>query len=821
MSCDNFADYVAKLGTHKNRVAVIKRPFIKTERLSFRELQDGARQTANFLRAAGVVDGDRVMVVADNSPEWIELFLGTQLIGAILVPVDVGSSLQVVLRYVADTEPKLIFRSRSRHSELSELFRTYLMETLHEAISEFPRSSPGSPPAADPAALIVFTSGTTAAPKGVLLTQKNLLSNVSGILDRIKISADWRLLSVLPLSHMYELTGSLAALSSGACIFYPPRVTPSSIAAALSDYQITTMLAIPQLLVLMLERIERTVGEKHLGGAYLAASKIAGHLPFWLRRLLFISVHSRLGGKLDLVVTGGAPMPVEVANAWEAMGVRIVQGYGLTETSPILTVNGLTHRRMDSPGKALFNVELRIDEEREIQARGPNVFGGYWRDPTATQAAFTSDGWFRTGDVGEMREGWLYIRGRLKSAIVLSSGLKVFPEDIELVSSRSPTLSSMCVVGERRPEGEAVVAVVSSERPDQEITAAIAEVNAQLESYQHVSSWRRWPYHDFPRTRLLKIDRRKVQDWLNANLPEAPETPKEEVVEDSLVRMIRLSLGDSHSQFGESDRLSDIGLDSLRRLTLGALIEENLGITVAEEMITESTTVSELRKALNEGGRVEVQLTLPRWPFNPWVRTVGNGVREVLVRGLLRIWVEMRVEGMERLKDLRRPAIFIFNHTDDFDGPVIYQAMPHRIRKRLTVAAADDVLREHKFLAFIIRFCFAGFNLSRKEPYMPSLEYVGQMMDAGWSVVLSPEGSLSKTGELQPFKSGIGLLAVELGVPIVPLKTVGLSGTVPLHAKWPKKHSKVVVHVGPPVTFGPKERYDEVASRLHQIMEML
>ncbi len=242
---------------------------------------------------------------------------------------------------------------------------------------------------------------------------------------------------------------------------------------------------------------------------------------------------------------------------------------------------------------------------------------------------------------------------------------------------------------------------------------------------------------------------------------------------------------------------------------------------IHEEMITESTTVSELRKALNEGGRVEVQLSLPRWPFNPWVRTVGNGVREVLVRGLLRIWVEMRVEGMERLKDLRRPAIFIFNHTDDFDGPVIYQAMPHRIRKRLTVAAADDVLREHKFLAFIIRFCFAGFNLSRKEPYMPSLEYVGQMMDAGWSVVLSPEGSLSKTGELQPFKSGIGLLAVELGVPIVPIKTVGLSGTVPLHAKWPKKHSKVVVHVGPPVTFGPKERYDEVASRLHQIMEML
>lgn len=821
MSCDNFADYVAKLGAHKNRVAVTTRPFIKTERLSFGELQDRARQTAHFLRAAGMGAGDRVMAVADNSPEWMELFLGTQLIGAILVPVDAGSSLQVVLRCVADTEPKLIFRSRSRRPELSNLFRTYVLETLHEAIAKFPPSSLESSPDADSAALIVFTSGTTAAPKGVLLTQKNLLANISGIVDRIEIEADWRLLSVLPLSHMYELTGSLAVLSSGASIFYLSRVTPSSIAAALRDYQITTMLAIPQLLVLLLERIERAVMEEHLGAAYSAASKIAVRLPFRLRRLLFRSIHSRLGGKLDLVVTGGAPMPVEVANAWEAMGVRIVQGYGLTETSPILTVNGLTHRRMDSPGKALFNVQLRIDEEGEIQAKGPNVFGGYWHNPTATQGAFTADGWFRTGDVGELEEGWLYIRGRLKSAIALSSGLKVFPEDIELVSSRSPILSSMCVVGERRPEGEAVVAVVSSERSDQEITGAIAEVNAQLESYQHVSSWRRWPYDDFPRTRLLKIDRRKVQDWLNSTLLEAPEAPPEEVVEDPLVKMIRLSLGEPHAQFGESDRLSDIGLDSLRRLTLGALIEENLGTTVAEEMITQSTTVSELRKAVSEGGQVEVQRPVPRWPFNPWVRVVGNGVREVLVRGLLRIWVEMHTEGKERLKDLSLPAIFIFNHTDDFDGPVIYQAIPRRIRKRLTVAAADDVLREHKFLAFVIRLCFAGFNLSRKEPYMPSLEYVGQMIDAGWSVVLSPEGSLSKTGELQPFKSGVGLLAVELGVPIVPIKTVGLSGTVPLHAKWPKKHSKVVVHIGQPATFGPGERYDEVASRLHHIMEML
>ena len=822
MNCGDFADYVANLGTFKSRLALSIRPFIKTERLTYEELQERVYQTAHFLASKGVGSGDRIMVIATNSPEWMELFLGTQLIGALLVTVDAASSLATVLRFIEETQPKLVFRSRHLHPDLSHQVTTYAVDGLRALIDQYPRTAPDIAINGESPGLIVFTSGTTADPKGVVLTQNNLLANISGIRRTIDISADWRLLSVLPLSHMYELTGSLAVLSDGASIYYLSRVTPLAIATALREYRITTLLAIPQLLVLLLERIEHTVAEEHKAWLFNAASKIAGFMPFPMRRLLYGGVHSRLGGHLTLIVTGGAPIPIEVASAWENMGVRIVQGYGLTETSPILTVNGLKKRMLNSPGRPLFNVQLRIADNGEIQAKGPSVFGGYWHNPEATEAAFTADGWFKTGDVGRLKDGWLYIQGRLKFAIVLSSGLKVFPEDVELVASKNSVLDAVCVVGEPQADGESVLAVVTSNKSDEEVDKAIAEVNAHLESFQHIAKWRRWPNGDFPRTRLLKVDRRRVQEWANSSVSEV-KTKTSSIVgkRDPLLDVIRLSLGKPNAEIGEADRLSDIGLDSLRRLTLIALTEEYLGISVAEQNVTPTTTISDLRKLLCEGSRTEVSRPLPTWPFKPWVRLVGNGLRETIIRALLRIWVKMDVEGQDNLQDLELPAIFIFNHTDDFDGPVIYQAIPHPIRKKLAVAAADDVLHKHRILALVIRLFYAGFNLSRSEPYMPSLEYISQIMDDGWSVVLSPEGSISTNGELQPFKSGVGLLAVELGVPVVPIKTIGLCGTLPLHAKWPKSHSHVKVRVGQPIKFGNDGSYDEVTEKLHQRMLML
>jgi long-chain acyl-CoA synthetase len=820
VSVRTFRDYVDNLSRFGDNLALTSRSFLKVKRLSHRELGDAAYRVAKYLSSIGVKRGDRVMVVAPNCPEWVELLLGTVLLGAVLVPVDAASSEDRVLRFAKETTPNVLFVSRNLRLEGSQCEMHFLDELDEVAANEVhARLDVELDP--DMAAVIVFTSGTTADPKGVVLTHGNILSNIDGILGRIQVGEDWRFISVLPLSHMYEMSATLASLSCGASIFYMPRVTPRAIVESLDQFEINTILAIPQLLTIMLERIEREVEEQGKTKLFAAIGRLSDQFPFFLRRHLFFSVHSQLGGHLRLVVTGGAPIPPEVGKAWERFGVRLVQGYGLTETSPILTCNALEDRRLDSAGRALDNVELRIGTDGEIQAKGPSVFSGYWQNDEATKAAFTHDGWFRTGDVGRIEDGWLRIQGRLKFVIVRSSGLKVFPEDVEVVADDEPALPGICIVGDRSEKDESVVAVVVADGSDDDLNQAIARVNTKLEAFQHIDSWRRWPDGDFPRTRLLKIDRRQVQDWVNAVTPVTKEEQPVIVGEDQVMHIIRLSLDDPSAAVRDSDRLDDLGLDSLRRLMAVSLLEEQLGVSISDEAVTPETTVGELRMLASADAVGVAAKSPPRWPYWRPVRVLGDAFREGVVDSFVRIWVHTEVEGREHLGALSGPALFIFNHSDDFDAPVVYRALPRPLRSHLAVATAADVIVAHRLLGLIARLCFAGFSFARSEPYLASLENVGTMIDRGWNVLISPEGSIDGSGQLRSFKTGIGLLAVNLGVPVVPVKTIGLTGTVPLHAKWPKKRSRVTVRIGAPVNFGPHENYEDVTESLHHTLECL
>lgn len=824
MKFRQFDDYLRYLETYGSNRALVNQPFLKIERYDYTRLCSETRRVARYLQKEGVERGDRIMIVAMNSPEWVILFIGAQLIGATVVPVDARSNAEAAYDYAKQTNPKLIFKNERLLPDLRTTYETRSLEKLGRLIRRFSDDPLDAGLSGNEVAVIVFTSGTTAAPKGVVLTQRNILSNIAGVAGVITIEPDWSIMSVLPLSHMFELTASLTILAYGASIAYLTRVTPLTIARGLKQYQPTTLLAVPELLTVLLERVRQTAEATGKGKLLRMLFAISHHVPFSLRRTVFASVHREFGGKLHTVICGGAPVPVATASAWEDMGVRIVQGYGLTETSPILTVNGLHMRRLDSQGMILPNVQLRVAKpDGEIQAKGPSIFGGYWKNEIATKVAFTRDGWFKTGDIGRIDDNWLRIQGRAKFVVVLSSGLKVFPEDVELAAYGNKTFKAFCVVGVKHAEGETVEAVIVSDEDDAKVKHAIADINGKLQSFQHITGWQRWPETDFPRTRLLKIDRKAVQSWANQeNGAKTDAQPTTQLSVSPVVECIRLSIDKPSLAIQPSDRLVDLGLDSLRRLNLVSLLEEQLNIIVSESAITATTTVSQLERLATKGANsAQPAVTHPSWPFRPLVRVIGNTLRDTLLSAITAIWVKQRSIGLENLPSLDTPVIYMYNHVDNLDGPVAFRALPRKYRNHLSVAQAGDFMHEHRFVAWGARLCFAAFSFARKAPFLPSLEYTAKLVDKGWSIAMFPEGKIARTPRLRPFKSGIGLLAVELGVPVVPVKTNGLYGTLPLHSSWPKKRSNVTVTIGTPVIFDRETSYDQATRTLEKIMQEL
>ncbi|MCK9641670.1 MAG: AMP-binding protein [Prolixibacteraceae bacterium] len=823
MKFKNFTEYVNNFGNISDRSATTIKPFIKTYRQTYGEFQQQIYRSANYLLDQGVKKGDRVMVVASNCPEWQELNLGCQLIGATLVPVDARNSLETTLNFAKQTTPGLVFRGKYILPKLDKKFKTEILENYNDLIKDYLPKPPNIRLSGQENAVIIFTSGTTADPKGVVLTQQNLLTNADGVLRAIDVDPNWRILSILPLSHSYEFIGELCMMAKGVSVFYLPRITPLAIARALNDYKITILLAVPQLLTLFKQRIQQTAILEKQDKALNFAFKIAPFLPKKLKRVLFGKVHKKLGGKLEIVITGGAPIPTDVADFWERMGVRALQGYGLTETAPILTVNRVKDKFRDSQGLALYNVKLKVADDGEILAKGPNIFKEYWQNKAQTEATFTKDGWFKTGDMGKISDdGWLKIQGRAKFVIVLPSGMNVFPEDIEVVAEKHKDIKEICIVGVKKADGEEVFASVISDKNDKKINKAIKEINEKLEDFQHISDWARWPEEQHPRTLLLKIDRKNVALWANQGVNKNISQKGGSIASgDPLVNVLRLSLDDSRAIISEKDRLADVGIDSLRRLAVISLIEEQLGISIPESKIDKTTTLSDLRKLVVHGSHVESSNKRPSWQYSKPIRIIGNMLRETLVRGLIRIYVKTTVEGTENLAGLKQPAIFIFNHVDSFDAPVVYQSLPKAIRDNLAVAGADDMLVRHMVLTLVSRLFYAAFNLNRQDNILPSLEYTVSLLDKGWNIAIAPEGHVSKDGKLQKFKSGIGLLAVETGLPVVIVKTSGLAGTLPLDKKWPQHFSHVTVKIGQPIQFSQNTSYEKAAKQLHKLMAKL
>ena len=775
---------IQSLARYKDEEAIIYRTGIRRFTYSYKDVVAHAKKVGKLLQKYHVKKGDRIILWGPNSPEWVFVALGAVLNGVILVPIDVHNTAEFAKNVVKKTQPKLIFSVKFKPSlGKKTVYFEDLVYDLGEQQKKFPKITPND------IVEIVFTSGTTGKPKGVVLKHKNLVANLKQVRKRFGIEQA-SFLSLLPLSHMFEQTINMwFPLMTGGKITYLKSLHPTDLFNSIKEESFHYILLVPRILEMLLNNIKRD----------FPLFSIAKRFPF-----LFKPVRHIFGSQFKAFVSGGAPLDPELAQAFRNMGFTVWQGYGLTETSPILTVA----TEPGGVGKALDGVQIKI-KNKEILVKGENVFSGYYKDKQKTKQAF-SKGWFKTGDVGALKNGILYIKSRKKDVIVTSAGMNVYPEDIEHVLNKM--VKDSCVL---EHNGIHAVFLMKKGKAQQMVDKA----NEQLADYQKITGYTIWPELDFPRTTTLKIRKNFVKEYLETT--QVKKHKASQITEQSQLRGIIQSI--TKKKVKPSSTLDRLGLSSLDRVELAALIEQNFHKEVDESAITGKTTVKQLQQIIDKGIR-EGHIPYPKWPINPLVKVVRAVLQHIFFFRLLRYYCDIKIEG----NIPKEQVIFVPNHASHFDGPSVLYALPFFVRHNTVVAAWAEYffytgnIFKKILRRFLYYFLVLGFNLypfPQTKGFRRSLAHTGYLVDQGNNILIFPEGERSRTGKLLPFKQGIGIIAKECRLPIVPVKIIGAYELWSRGRKGIKKGT-VTVRFGTPLRF-TKESSVEITNLAFRALKKL
>jgi len=800
---------------------------VRQRRWTYRQLWDLSGGVSSLLAERGLTKGDRAIIWAPNCPEWAAAFFGCLRAGVVAVPLDVRSAPDFVARVLEMTEPKLAFLSRQTSTLLegSRISRVSV-EDMEDILEEVvPR---GNEPVVEPEdiAELMYTSGTTGDPKGVILTHRNLVSNVTASASMIPVKPFNKLLSLMPLSHMLEQTGGLLVpLYGGASVVYSASRQPRIIFKTMQSNRVTNLVLVPQALQLFMNAIDREVTAQGKEGWWRFLISLASFMPLRLRRFLFRSVHRRLGGRLVFMVSGGAYLDPELARKWAILGIPILQAYGATETAPVITTNTFDDKKPSSVGRALPGQEVRIAADGEVLTRGPNVTPGYWRNPEATAAAF-EDGWYKTGDLGYLdQKGYLYLKGRKRDLIVLANGQNVYPEDLETVLGNQPGVRDSVVVGLQNDGGDVTVHAVLLLEAGFEGLEAVRSANQTLASHQQIQGFTVWPEDDFPRTHTLKIRKPLVLEFLasrendtdSVDRPQATEQKAADI--SGLYRVVAAACSLPPDTLTPDKSLGlDLNLDSLGRVELLSAIEEELGVYVDEEQLGAASTLEELEALVGAGGS-EQALPFPAWGRSAWCGLLRGFLQYAIVFPLLHVFYKVRVTGRNHLEALDGPTLFASNHNVKMDNPLIMMALPRRWRRRLCPAAAADFILGNPLWRIGGPLLGNSFPFSREGAIRPSLEHLGQLLDWGWSVLIYPEGRSNREG-MESFKAGAGLVAVESRTPVVPIRVVLHKGGVFDRAGLLSR-GEVEIRFGPPIVFARNADYHKATEQLEAAVRAL
>lgn len=533
----------------ENKIALGMKSSLGWSELTFRGLGVLSRRLANYLINSGINKGDKLAILSESMPEWGAALFASVLSGAITIPLDIKLTEYELTSILNDSKPKVLVVSNAFLEIGLKLKET--IDSLEQIIILDDSGSNNAYPslynipdetnrkwrhrATSKTALIIYTSGTTGTPKGVEISFKNAMAQVEAVGQCFDLGIKDKFLSILPMNHLFELTvGFLSFLNKGTSIYYSQSLKPKDVFNVIQEKQITFMIVVPAFLKLLKSSIETEFNQySAIKKAFFNLNyKLAKFIPFYsIRKLMFLPIHKKFGGKFKGCISGGAPLDITVAQFFETVGIRIFEGYGLSEASPVVAVNTVGHSKLGSVGRVLPNVEAKIDPKTsELMVKGPSIMKGYYNRPELTAEAINADGWLHTGDIAEIdKDGFIFITGRIKSMIVLNGGKKVFPEDIEAVLESSPKFAEICVFGAKRSGGskdgteDIFVAILPSQMildknlNDKDLEA---ELRQEVKSLcMKLSSYKR-PSNiiivkdPFPRTATRKVKRNDVKKAL-------------------------------------------------------------------------------------------------------------------------------------------------------------------------------------------------------------------------------------------------------------------------------------------------------------------